>query len=126
MCIVSLEVVELPLTLIEVGEGAFASCKRLRKVVLNEGLLEIQIQTFHQCTALERIETPSTVTEVSFQAFAHCTQLKVQHVVLKFLGQLEMSCWGTHDGYIRQIPTTNDCGDSDEDSVWIMPFGGIL
>ena len=31
-----------------------------------------------------------------------CTQLKVQHVVLKFLGQLEMPSWGTYDIYLQQ------------------------
>ena len=62
-------------SVIEVGEGAFSSCRKLEDVVFNEGLTKIGAMAFELCRSLESIDLPSTVTEIDTWAFSGCTNL---------------------------------------------------
>ena len=56
-------------------EGAFANNTKLQKVVLPEGLIEIQKQAFYQCSGLQVVNIPSTVQLVAKEAFRYCSAL---------------------------------------------------
>jgi len=72
----SLEHINLPSTLIEIGDAAFSSCRRLETVILNEGLKKIGQSAFASCTSLECITIPHTVTEISKFTFWGCENLR--------------------------------------------------
>lgn len=56
--------------------GVFQSCRALRNVVLNQGLKEIQEETFMGCDALQSIAIPEGVTHIAKYAFWFCSALK--------------------------------------------------
>ena len=60
----------------KIGRGVFKDCKNLRNVVLNEGLKMIRNGTFQNCPSLELITLPSTVNDVDQNAFYMCTSLR--------------------------------------------------
>ncbi len=62
------------------SDGAFSNCRRLEKVVLNEGLTKIAINAFYNCTSLGTIDIPSTVTQIEDYAFRECSNLKTVFV----------------------------------------------
>jgi len=55
---------------------AFLGCKKLKEVVLNEGLLKIGKYAFSGCTSLKRIEFPSSLVEIGELAFCDCESLE--------------------------------------------------
>lgn len=55
--------------------NAFANNASLKKVVLPEGLIEIQTGAFDFCGALEEVNIPSTVQKVDKNAFRYCGAL---------------------------------------------------
>ena len=56
--------------------AAFEDRRRLREVVLPEGLEEIETCVFKNCTALEHLHLPSTVTQIRNFAFQNCSSLR--------------------------------------------------
>jgi len=69
-----LQSINLPSTVIEIGEGAFDGCYNLRKVVLNDGLKTIEKAAFRS-TSLQEIVLPSTVAEIRASAFVDCRSM---------------------------------------------------
>mmetsp|Transcript_28432 Transcript_28432/g.60033 ORF Transcript_28432/g.60033 Transcript_28432/m.60033 type:complete len:454 (+) Transcript_28432:82-1443(+) len=63
-------------TVTEVGDCAFAECKLLTNVALNEGLKKIGKEAFKYGVSLKSIQLPSTVSEVCYYAFYCCGDLK--------------------------------------------------
>lgn len=59
---------ELPATIRRIGVRAFADCPNLEKLVLNEGLEEVDSNAFTGCTSLKSVVFPDSVQTV--QAFA--------------------------------------------------------
>ncbi len=55
--------------------NAFAENESIKKVILPEGLVEIQTGAFDFCDALEEINIPSTVQKIDTKAFRYCTAL---------------------------------------------------
>ncbi len=95
----SLRTIQLPQTLLAIGEYAFSGCKRLRGLELPEslriikqgafsqcaklvvvkipkGVMEIEDSTFSFCTSLEVIEIPDTVSSIGAEAFSGCDKLR--------------------------------------------------
>lgn len=95
----SLRTVQLPSTLLAIGDYAFSSCKRLRgldlppslKIIkqgafsqcaklavvkIPTGVLEIEDSTFSFCVSLETIEIPDTVSSIGAEAFSGCEKLR--------------------------------------------------
>lgn len=70
----ALESINLPSTLMEIGNDAFYSCSNLRQVVLNEGLKEIGQFAFSN-SKLDSINLPSTLVKIGKNAFRGCTHL---------------------------------------------------
>lgn len=60
----------------KIGSAAFALCSDLERVVLPEGLLEIDINAFAGCKSLKSITIPSTVQLIANGAFTGCTSLE--------------------------------------------------
>jgi len=60
----------------KIEDWSFYDRRRLKEVVLNEGLTVIGSNAFYNCTALERITLPSTVITITQYAFKRCTKLK--------------------------------------------------
>ena len=60
----------------KIDDEAFNNCKRLRQVVLNEGLQTIGKKAFYGCKSSQSITLPSTVTEIGLCAFQGCSVLR--------------------------------------------------
>ncbi len=56
-------------------EGFFG-CKKLRTVIINEGVVKIGFSAFSGCTALESIDLPNSITEIGSDAFKCCIALE--------------------------------------------------
>jgi hypothetical protein len=55
---------------------AFADCKHLKEVVLQEGLSEIGMAAFRDCVSLEHVTLPSTLAKIGVGAFLGCKSLR--------------------------------------------------
>ncbi|HRR76770.1 MAG TPA: leucine-rich repeat protein [Ruminococcus sp.] len=73
----SLRTIQLPSTLLAIGEYAFSSCKRLRGLDLPEGLRIIKQGAFSQCAKLVVVKIPSGVLEIEDSTFSFCSSLEV-------------------------------------------------
>jgi hypothetical protein len=71
----SLKSINIPSTVIVIGERAFSGCSQLWNVELSEGLKRIDNHAFRDCTSLVSIRIPSTVKVISSGAFFACHQL---------------------------------------------------
>ena len=54
----------------------FYSCTNLKKVILDEGITQINNYCFEYCSALEEVVIPSTVVKTGNYLFAYCDSLK--------------------------------------------------
>ena len=66
----------LPNTVKRIGNAAFSDNKRLKRVVLPEGLAEIPQRLCGLCSKLEKIEIPKSVIKINSGAFQWCYELK--------------------------------------------------
>lgn len=71
----TLESIEIPESVIQIGYSAFESCTSLNSVKLHEKLTKMGDFVFTGCTALTRIELPDSLTEISNGAFYGCSNL---------------------------------------------------
>lgn len=56
--------------------GLFTECRKLKEVVLPEGLELIENYSFRYCESLKSIKLPSTIKKLGYEAFASCTSLE--------------------------------------------------
>jgi len=70
-----LTTVSLPSGIVEIGEAAFADCRKLASITLPSQLVTIGDHAFSRCEALTSVELPASVTTVGDGAFARCTAL---------------------------------------------------
>ena len=74
----------IPDNIISIESEAFASCKKLKKVILPKNLKQIGISssvdgeggTFEYCTSLEEIVIPASLEGLTMSTFCNCTNLK--------------------------------------------------
>lgn len=71
----NLEVVELPGTLTELGEAAFAQCGKLAEVRMPTGVRVIGRNAFADCGSLRSVELPETYTGLTAGLFVGCHSL---------------------------------------------------
>ena len=69
--------VTLPDSVVSIGESAFESCTRMKRVVLGTSLETIGWKAFKDCDALEEIQLPNGLKHIESNAFQHCSSLKV-------------------------------------------------
>eukprot|EP00581_Thalassiosira_minuscula_P007818 CAMPEP_0183703586 /NCGR_PEP_ID=MMETSP0737-20130205/1284_1 /TAXON_ID=385413 /ORGANISM="Thalassiosira miniscula, Strain CCMP1093" /LENGTH=398 /DNA_ID=CAMNT_0025930371 /DNA_START=161 /DNA_END=1357 /DNA_ORIENTATION=- len=102
----SLERIECPSTLIEIGICAFSECGKLKEVVLNKGLKKIGMAAFRHLRSLERIECPSALVDIEDNVFYDCIELKevVLNEGLKRIGRGALNSCYSLEGII--LPST--------------------
>ena len=59
-----------------IGYGAFEGCRKLKSIILPEGVRTIDEEAFRGCTGLESIVLPYTLVSIGMKAFADCTNLR--------------------------------------------------
>ena len=57
------------------ADSAFAKATALERIVLPEGLTQLNAYTFQNCTALEEVLLPASLTNIGNYAFDGCTKL---------------------------------------------------
>ncbi len=67
--------ISLPLSLTEIGEGAFENCTSLQKLNLPSKLKKIGSRAFKGCNITGPLNIPNTVTEIGDGAFQNCSKL---------------------------------------------------
>ena len=63
------EEIEIPASVTTIGGTAFLHCKKLKKVVLHDGLISIGKGAFNNCQQLSDITLPSTLKSMDIEAF---------------------------------------------------------
>ena len=73
----------------EVNDHAFNTCKQMREVIFNNGLQKIGAQAFNNCPSLSSFTLPCTITEIGQYAFNSCNNLRevVLHGVPREMGK---------------------------------------
>lgn len=71
-----LEAITVPKSVKKIEKGAFNACVSLKRISLPEGILDIGDNTFFCCTSVERIRVPDTVNSIGENAFSGCGALK--------------------------------------------------
>ena len=74
------------------GRAAFNHCRRLRQVLLNEGLEIICPRCFEQC-GVERVAFPRTLRNLEDGAFAYCSSLKQVDSAASALESVDVSAF---------------------------------
>ena len=75
-----LKTVNLPSTLLAIGDYAFSECKNLRSINLPESLKIIRQGAFSQCTKLTVINIPRGILEIEDNTFLFCQNLEVVEI----------------------------------------------
>ena len=65
----SLEMIEIPDTVLSIGTNAFRDCKSLDQVKFSEQLTLIENRAFYNCTLLETIDLPETLESIGTYGF---------------------------------------------------------
>ncbi|MBR2621934.1 MAG: leucine-rich repeat protein [Clostridia bacterium] len=65
-----LETLNIPDSVTQMGEKAFASCQYLKVLTLGHGLTEISNSAFYKCSMLQSVEIPNTIQIIGDGAFA--------------------------------------------------------
>lgn len=68
--------VEIPGTIRIIPYYCFSKCPELKRVVLGEGVKQLEERAFTNCTALEEVVLPETLCDVAVYAFEDCKALK--------------------------------------------------
>lgn len=77
---------------IEYGGGTFSGCKNLVKVVIEDGVEEIEDSTFYGCESLKEVEFPSSLRIIGSWSFSNCTSLE-EVILPDNLYEIEMAAF---------------------------------
>ena len=78
--------IEIPDSVVIIGENAFASCKCLESVRLPDSNLRIGMGAFFDCDALTQIELPDNLEYLGSGAFSYCDNLEYLRLPEQFSG----------------------------------------
>ncbi len=70
-----IDAVEIPRSIVSIGDRAFSECTGLGTIALPEGLLSIGTGAFSGCSALATLTLPSSLANLGDEAFSYCTNL---------------------------------------------------
>ncbi len=133
--------VNIPLGVVGIGEGAFASNQRIRSVFIpesvrriedlafshcemlsdikfSEGLSYIGEKSFEHCVSLQKIEIPRTVSLIDWWAFSECDNLR--SVTIKGSGVCVKSSVGSHLKEVHLFGDLSKIGDTAFDSLYLV------
>ena len=71
----SFEEFTFPTNLKYIGISAFASCERLKEVILPEGVIGTDADAFSNCTSISRVVLPKTLIEIDAYVFHGCNRI---------------------------------------------------
>ncbi len=71
----TLETLEVPAGVTEIGQRAIANCRDLREVTLPEGVTLLGKNAFYDCDKLTTVNLPGSLETIREQAFYNCKQL---------------------------------------------------
>lgn len=67
--------VNLPDSLVDMGDMTFAACVNLETINIPSSITEIKTATFMECSSLKNIVIPNSVTKIGIAAFGYCESL---------------------------------------------------
>ena len=73
----SIKKIDIPDSVMFMGDGAFAYCYSLSKVTIGSGITNISARAFMYDSSLKEIYIPENVTTISMKAFANSGLVKV-------------------------------------------------
>lgn len=73
--------IEIPGSVIEIGDSAFSHCDDIESVKISNGVTVIGKNAFSGCYGLTSIKIPDSVTEIGAYAFSWCTGLTLQPMI---------------------------------------------
>ncbi|EDR30065.1 hypothetical protein, conserved [Entamoeba dispar SAW760] len=73
---ISLKTIILSTNIKSIPFCSFANCQSLKEIVLPESVTMIGAGCFYACQRLEKIKLPSNLSEIGNQAFCYCTSLQ--------------------------------------------------
>lgn len=59
-----------------IGDSAFKGNTKVKKVILPDTIIDLQVSAFHGCTNLETINTPDSLKVIRSNCFENCSKLK--------------------------------------------------
>ena len=68
--------INIPSNIKSIGWSAFYGCKKLKKVIMSNGIVEINEMAFEECTGLTDIAISENVKKIGWNAFFNCQKLK--------------------------------------------------
>ncbi|MBR4063417.1 MAG: leucine-rich repeat protein [Clostridia bacterium] len=83
-----LQSIEIPNTIIEIGQNAFEMCTGLTSIKISENVEIIDSNAFWQCTKLETVVIPDSVTRLGYSAFGYCSSL-IRVILPKCINSIE-------------------------------------
>lgn len=63
-------------TVVSVSRSAFYNCKKLKSVVIQEGITTIDYGAFQNCEKLQSVTLPETIETIGNRVFANCVKLQ--------------------------------------------------
>lgn len=72
--------ITIPKTVHKIGGRAFKDCKKIKKVILQEGMLCVDAFSFAGCSSLEEVVLPEGLKEIGNAAFGDCNNLKTINI----------------------------------------------
>ena len=66
----------LPASLETLGDGAYHTCKGLKKVTLSPKMTKIEACTFNYCSSLTAVEGMNVIQSIGWWAFRDCSSLE--------------------------------------------------
>lgn len=72
----SLESIEIPKSVVKIGDSAFAGCNSLKQIIIPDSITTIGNSAFSWCYSLAQIRIPDSVSEIGENAFFTCSALK--------------------------------------------------
>ncbi|MGL4347140.1 MAG: leucine-rich repeat domain-containing protein [Chitinophagaceae bacterium] len=68
--------VEIPSTVVVIGENTFYHCENIRHIKLPSSISIIEASAFEGCINLQKINLPISLEKISNNLFAYCTNIK--------------------------------------------------
>ena len=69
-----LKKIELPVSIVKISDGAFEGCAVLEEITIKDGVKTIGERAFSNCRNLKSIVLPDSVETIGTRAFGHCGQ----------------------------------------------------
>lgn len=67
--------VQIPNSVVFIGERAFYSCNRLNQIIIPESVAKIGDGAFYYCENLKNVTLKNGITHIGYQAFLNCSNL---------------------------------------------------